>query len=75
MQVPDSACTSTAYLSGVKGNVATIGVTGRVKLGDCEASLEEANRVFSIARWSQLKNKKTGFVTTTRVTHASPAGR
>ncbi|KAJ8986185.1 hypothetical protein NQ317_005659 [Molorchus minor] len=32
------------------------------------------NRVDSIARLFQIKGKKTGVVTTTRVTHASPAG-
>lgn len=32
------------------------------------------NHVDSIARLFQLKGKRTGLVTTTRVTHASPAG-
>lgn len=73
-QVPDSACTATAYLCGVKNNRATIGVTAAVEHGDCEASLEETNRVTSIGRWAQLAGKRTGVVTTTRVTHASPAG-
>lgn len=35
-QVPDSACTSTAYLSGVKANYGTIGVTAKVALAHCE---------------------------------------
>lgn len=35
----------------------------------------ETNYVYSIGRWSQLQGKRTGIVTTTRVTHASPAGR
>ncbi|GJQ75432.1 hypothetical protein Trydic_g12740 [Trypoxylus dichotomus] len=73
-QVPDSACTATAYLGGVKNNDATIGVTAAVALQDCDASLLEENRVRSIGKWSQDKGKRTGFVTTTRVTHASPAG-
>nr|AUF74484.1 Cry8Ea3 toxin-binding alkaline phosphatase [Holotrichia parallela] len=73
-QVPDSACTATAYLSGVKNNYHTIGVTAAVQYQDCDASLNEENHVYSIAQWSQLKNKKTGIVTTTRITHASPAG-
>lgn len=33
----DSAASSTAYLSGVKGNQATIGVDARVTLADCNA--------------------------------------
>lgn len=73
-QVADSACTATAYLCGVKNNRATIGVTADVSFGDCEASLNTDNHVHSIARWMQLANKRTGLVTTTRVTHASPAG-
>ncbi|GJQ80048.1 hypothetical protein Trydic_g19336 [Trypoxylus dichotomus] len=73
-QVPDSACTATAYLRGVKANYGTIGVNGHVERGDCVASLEEANRVDSIATWSQAAGKRTGIVTTTRITHASPAG-
>lgn len=73
-QVPDSACTATAYLCGVKNNRGTIGVTASVKRGNCEASLKKTNHVTSIARWAQLAGKRTGVVTTTRVTHASPAG-
>lgn len=72
MQVADSACTSTAYLSGVKGNVRTIGVNGNVKDSQCEISENEFTE--SIASWAQKSSKATGFVTTTRVTHASPAG-
>lgn len=70
----DSACTATAYLCGVKANRATIGVTGEVAYGDCDASLIKDTHVTSIARWSQLQGKRTGLVTTTTVTHASPAG-
>lgn len=73
-QVADSACTATAYLCGVKANYATIGVTGAVPYRNCEASLDESTHLTSIARWSQLKGKRTGVVTTTRITHASPAG-
>ncbi|KAJ9577042.1 hypothetical protein L9F63_006390, partial [Diploptera punctata] len=73
-QVPDSACTSTAYLGGVKGNIGTIGVNGRVKKNDCEAMVNSTHHVSSILHWSQEAGKSTGIVTTTRVTHASPAG-
>lgn len=72
--MPDSACTSTAYLGGVKGNFGTIGVTAAVPLGECAPSKNKSTHVDSIARWSQLRNKRTGFVTTARVTHASPTG-
>jgi alkaline phosphatase len=71
-QVADSACTSTSYLSGVKNNYGTIGVNAKVKRKDCQIS--EEHHTESIASWAQKAGKSTGFVTTTRVTHASPAG-
>ncbi|XP_055910082.1 alkaline phosphatase isoform X2 [Eupeodes corollae] len=73
-QVADSACTSTAYLCGIKANYATIGVTANVTLNDCQAGQDPANQVESIAGWAQRAKKATGFVTTTTVTNASPAG-
>lgn len=49
-------------------------MTGRVKRNDCFAANNPKNRLSSIARWAQLAGKATGIVTTTRITHASPAG-
>ncbi|XP_068218734.1 alkaline phosphatase-like isoform X2 [Palaemon carinicauda] len=72
-QVPDSAATATAYLHGVKCNQATIGVDSNVKLNDCEAQRNPAFQTTSIAKWFQDAGRSTGFVTTTRVTHATPA--
>uniref|UniRef100_A0A8D9BH38 Alkaline phosphatase n=1 Tax=Cacopsylla melanoneura TaxID=428564 RepID=A0A8D9BH38_9HEMI len=72
-QVADSACTATAYLSGVKANYGTMGVSGLVTRNDCEAMRNESNHVDSIADWAQSCGKSTGLVTTTRVTHATPA--
>ncbi|XP_037039101.1 membrane-bound alkaline phosphatase-like [Bradysia coprophila] len=72
-QIADSAATANAYLCGVKTNSATIGVTGRVKKNDCFAANNSKNRLTSIARWAQRSGKSTGIVTTTRITHASPA--
>nr|WFJ40317.1 alkaline phosphatase [Holotrichia parallela] len=73
-QVADSACTATAYLCGVKAMYGTIGVGGNVRRGDCAANLIESNKASSIARWSQVAGKRTGIVSTARITHASPAG-
>ncbi|KAK3866893.1 hypothetical protein Pcinc_027603 [Petrolisthes cinctipes] len=73
-QVADSAGSATAFLCGVKGNYETIGVTGRVRAADCYSSREGANRVDSILKWAQDAGKDTGLVTTTQVTHATPAG-
>ncbi|KAH8271213.1 hypothetical protein KR018_001446, partial [Drosophila ironensis] len=74
MQVADSACTATAYLGGVKANYGTVGVSAAVQVKDCQAQADPLNHVASIAAWAQKQGMATGFVTTTSVTHASPAG-
>ncbi len=71
-QVPDSACTATAYLSGVKNNYGTIGISGKVELNDCTGQMDQSNHIKSIAKWAIDAGKSAGLVTTTRVTHASP---
>lgn len=73
-QTADSACSATAYLGGVKGNYFTIGVNGKVKSFDCKAARNPKNQVKSLAFWAQKAGKATGLITTTPVTHASPAG-
>lgn len=72
--VPDSACAATAFLCGVKANYGTLGVTAHVARGDCEASKNSTYYVDSIAKWALDSGRKVGLVTTTRVTHATPAG-
>ncbi|XP_065363129.1 membrane-bound alkaline phosphatase-like [Calliphora vicina] len=72
--VPDSACTATAFLCGVKANYGTIGVSGHVMRGDCEASNNTNYHVESIAKWALDAKRSVGFVTTSRVTDATPAG-
>ncbi|XP_061394794.1 membrane-bound alkaline phosphatase-like [Musca vetustissima] len=71
---PDSATTATAYLCGVKANYGTIGVNAHVGRDNCEAMRNTSNHVYSIAKWAMDAGKSAGFVTTTRITHASPAG-
>lgn len=73
-QVADSACSATAYLTGVKGNYGTIGLTAAVARNDCEAGNKRSNQVSSILQWAQRAGKGTGLVTTTRITHATPTG-
>ncbi|XP_060653467.1 alkaline phosphatase [Drosophila nasuta] len=73
-QVADSACTASAYLSGIKANYLTIGVSADVQLNDCASAQQPEHRLSSIAAWAQRAHKSAGLVTTTRVTHASPAG-
>ncbi|XP_048255124.1 alkaline phosphatase-like [Haliotis rufescens] len=72
-QTAGSASTGTAYLCGVKANYGTIGVSPAVKRKDCEASKTVEGKLSSIHKWSKEAGKSVGFVTTARVTHASPA--
>ncbi|XP_063536852.1 membrane-bound alkaline phosphatase-like [Cydia strobilella] len=73
-QIPDSACTATAYLCGVKVNRGTLGVNGNVPRWDCPASADTATHLESIAAWALADGRSAGIVTSTRITHASPAG-
>lgn len=70
----DSAASATAYLCGVKGNQYTIGVSGAVKYKNCETYENGTHDVESILVDSARAGKSTGFVTSTRIHHASPAG-
>ncbi|XP_060803267.1 membrane-bound alkaline phosphatase isoform X2 [Amyelois transitella] len=73
-QVPDSACTATSYLTGVKTKYGVIGLDGNVTRGSCYSQLYERNWAKSIGQWALDHGLDVGIVTTTRVTHASPAG-
>ncbi|XP_021965791.2 alkaline phosphatase [Folsomia candida] len=73
-QVADSACSSTAYMGGTKGNIATVGVKSPVTFRDCRSQMNRTNQATSFIAWAQAAGKATGIITTTRVTHASPAG-
>ncbi|GBP05332.1 Membrane-bound alkaline phosphatase [Eumeta japonica] len=70
--VADSACSGTAYLTGVKANYGTIGVSGGAERGRCGVSAG-GDAVPGLTAWAQRAGKKTGVVTTTRITHATPA--
>ncbi|XP_065640705.1 alkaline phosphatase, tissue-nonspecific isozyme isoform X6 [Hydra vulgaris] len=70
-QVPDSAGTATAFMSGVKTNMGTINVNENVTYKDCASSI--GNEVLSLAQYAELAGLSTGVVTTTRLTHATPA--
>ncbi|XP_055709849.1 membrane-bound alkaline phosphatase-like [Phlebotomus papatasi] len=72
-QVADSACTGTAYSSGVKTNLFTLGINGQVVRGDCNSGLDPSIHTESLAKWALDSGKSAGIVTTTTVTHASPA--
>lgn len=71
--VSDSSITATAILTGIKGNVGTVGVNAHVLRYDCKKQLDTATHVDSIAKWAMDAGKVTGIVTTRRVTDATPA--
>ncbi|KAK0083963.1 hypothetical protein PV325_007860 [Microctonus aethiopoides] len=70
-QVGESSACATALLCGVKANYETVGLDASAKFDNCLSS--KTARVPSIVDWAQERGKSTGFVTTTRVTHATPA--
>ncbi|XP_036393513.1 alkaline phosphatase-like [Megalops cyprinoides] len=70
-QVPDSACTATAFLCGVKTNQQMLGVSASAVQSNCSSI--KGNEVTSILRWAKDAGKSVGFVTTTGVQHATPA--
>ncbi|XP_025265783.1 alkaline phosphatase [Camponotus floridanus] len=70
-QVGESSACATALLCGVKANYETVGLDSSARFEDCNSSLEA--RVPSLINWAQAQGKSTGLVTTTRVTHATPA--
>lgn len=72
-QVPDSAATATAILSGVKTNFYTLGVNANVRLNDTNCQRIQQNHVHSIIKQAIDAGKSTGIITNTRITHATPA--
>lgn len=70
-QVPDSAPTATAIFAGIKTRNSVIGVGPEALVDDCLSGL--ANRVPSFIGMAQEAGLATGIVTTTTITHATPA--
>lgn len=70
-QVPDSAGTATAMNAGVKTRIGFIGVGEAATPGDCATG--KAHHLPSIAEAAKRAGLQVGIVTTTRITHATPA--
>ena len=70
-QVPDSAGTATAMVTGQKTRAGVISVGPAAQRRSCEGAL--ANPLRTIADVARERGTAVGFVTTTRVTHATPA--
>jgi len=71
-QVPDSAGTMTAMMSGVKTDIGVLGVDEDVAYGDC--STVAGNELVTALELAELAGRSTGIVSTARITHATPAG-
>ncbi len=69
--VTDSAPSATAMTAGIKGPNGTIGLDQRAAPLDCEKS--RGTDVMTIFELAELAGLSTGIITTTRVTHATPA--
>ena len=70
-QVPDSAATATAMVAGIKSRSGTLGVTSEAVREDCDSAQGRGtDTLFELAERAGLS---TGIVSTTRITHATPA--
>lgn len=70
-QTPDSAGTASAMMTGVKTIAGVIGLTANVRRGNCADA--KANLATTIGELTEAAGMATGIVTTTRITHATPA--
>jgi alkaline phosphatase len=70
-QTPDSAGTMTAMISGVKTRIGVLSTGPEVALGDCAAALNAP--LVTALELAEAAGLSTGIVTTTRITHATPA--
>ncbi len=70
-QTPDSAGTMTAMVTGVKSYAGAIAVDQTSTRGDCASA--QGAKLVSILDLATLAGLSTGVVTTTRITHATPA--
>jgi alkaline phosphatase len=70
-QVPDSAGTATAMHSGVKTRIGVIGIGPQAEKGVCRDAL--AHPLPLLGEQAKARGLALGIVTTTRITHATPA--
>ncbi|MFT5888288.1 MAG: alkaline phosphatase [Zhongshania sp.] len=70
-QVPDSAGTMTAIISGLKTDTGVLGVSEEIDNGECPS--QAGNEVFSALELAEIAGKATGIISTARITHATPA--
>ncbi|KAJ8969519.1 hypothetical protein NQ317_002208 [Molorchus minor] len=73
MQVADSAATATALFTGIKTRYEALSVDVNCNQTIFDKDVYEKGKVDSIMDWAQAADKDTGIITTTRITHATPA--
>ncbi|MFK7912618.1 MAG: alkaline phosphatase [Pseudomonadales bacterium] len=71
LQVPDSAGTMTALVTGAKTRAGVLSVAPSAPRGDCAAALEVP--LATLLQQAEAAGKRTGLVSTARITHATPA--
>jgi len=69
-QVPDSASTATALVTGVKARISSLSVMPDQYLDACEADAVVPHTLMELA---EMRGLSTGVVSTARITHATPA--
>jgi len=70
-QTPDSAGTMTAMITGAKTKMGFLSIDQTANRGDCASS--KNGSLMTAVELSELAGLSTGFVTTTSITHATPA--
>jgi len=70
-QTPDSAGTMTAIITGVKTKKGMLSISSEANVGDCKSS--KGHELQTALELAEMKGLSTGVVTTTRLTHATPA--
>ncbi|MFN3960072.1 MAG: alkaline phosphatase [Parvularculaceae bacterium] len=70
-QTSDSAGTMSAMMTGVKTKIGVISLDDKVEVANCASS--KAAGVATLAELAERAGLATGVVTTTRLTHATPA--
>ncbi|WP_221800119.1 alkaline phosphatase [Oceanobacter mangrovi] len=70
-QTPDSAGTMSAIMTGTKTRAGVIAVSPQAERANCGSS--KGTELTSLIEFAHQQGKATGVVTTTRITHATPA--
>ena len=70
-QVPDSAGTMTALVTGYKARAGVLSVGPMAARGDCDAARQ--HELTTLFEEAEQQGVKTGVVSTARITHATPA--